>query len=146
MVAKIVDNSRKILIKFGSSTLADVDGRIDDTILFLFAAHAHEVRVIRKLHTGTRLGYTGVFASVLHSLNRALHGFVIETGPLWGQPPTRHILLRVVGASRDPLCGFASVMSPQNHVPHGFVAVYGGVTRTGALYSASAQKVSIQNQ
>ncbi|MDR1232321.1 MAG: glutamate 5-kinase [Spirochaetaceae bacterium] len=44
MIAKIVHESRKILIKFGSSTLADADGRIDDTILFSFASSIAELK------------------------------------------------------------------------------------------------------
>jgi glutamate 5-kinase len=38
MIAEIVYNARKIVIKFGSSTLADAGGRIDDTVLFSFAS------------------------------------------------------------------------------------------------------------
>jgi glutamate 5-kinase len=44
MIAKMVDSSRKILIKFGSSTLADADGHIDDTILFSFASSIADLK------------------------------------------------------------------------------------------------------
>ncbi|MDR0639480.1 MAG: glutamate 5-kinase [Spirochaetaceae bacterium] len=38
MTARIIKNARKIVIKFGSSTLADAAGRIDDALLASFAA------------------------------------------------------------------------------------------------------------
>jgi glutamate 5-kinase len=38
MIAQIMNDARKIVIKFGSSTLADAGGRVDDTILVAFAS------------------------------------------------------------------------------------------------------------
>jgi glutamate 5-kinase len=38
MTARIITNARKIVIKFGSSTLADASGRIDEALLASFAA------------------------------------------------------------------------------------------------------------
>jgi glutamate 5-kinase len=44
MIAKIVGDSRKIVIKFGSSTLADAAGRIDDAVLFSFASSIADLK------------------------------------------------------------------------------------------------------
>jgi glutamate 5-kinase len=48
MIAKILHGSRKIVIKFGSSTLADADGLIDDAILFSFASSIADLKKAGK--------------------------------------------------------------------------------------------------
>jgi glutamate 5-kinase len=70
MIAKIFDNSRKIVIKFGSSTLADADGRIDDTILFSFASSIAALKKSGKEIVIVSSGAQAAGLSTMHKWER----------------------------------------------------------------------------
>jgi glutamate 5-kinase len=70
MIAKIVNDARKIVIKFGSSTLADAAGHIDDTILFSFASSIADLKKSGKEIAIVSSGAQAAGLSTMHKWER----------------------------------------------------------------------------
>jgi glutamate 5-kinase len=70
MTAQTIKNSRKIVIKFGSSTLADAAGRIDDALLSSFASAIAELKKSGKEIIIVSSGAQAAGLSTMHKWER----------------------------------------------------------------------------